>query len=133
MRTASQQAIPKERFVRALGRAPLIRRPSLSVIDRFDLFTETFGPPERNSNRRSTVLVWNFIRIDRNNNATFSLSCRVPAGVRISLATNIKADIVAKWGVAGFADWTLDRLGNVANGDEVPYLVNARPSVIARL
>jgi hypothetical protein len=133
MRTASQRAIPKERFVRALGRAPLLRSPRVAVIDRFDLFTETFGPPERRSYRGSTVLVWNFIRIDRNDSATFSLSSRIPADARISGGTDIEADIVAKSGATGFVDWALDRLRNVANGEGLPGFVGARPSAITRL
>ena len=133
MKTSSHQSVPKERFVRALGRAPVTRRPRVAVIDRFDLFTETFGPPERRLNRRSSILVWNFIQIDRNDNATFSLSCRIPAGARISPATDIKADVVAKSGATVFAYWTLDRLGNVANGEELPCFVDARPSAITRL
>ena len=133
MKTASQQSVPKERFVRALGRAPVTRRPRVAVIERFDLFTETFGPPERRSNGKSTVLVWNFIRIDRNDDATFSLSCRIPAGARVSAATDIRANVVARSGAMRFADWTLDRIGNVANGDELPNFVDARPSAITRL
>lgn len=133
MQIASQQAIPTERFVRALGRAPVNRRPRMAVIDRFDLFTETFGPPERRSHRGSTVLVWNFIRIDRNDNRTFSLSCRRPDGTRLTRATDIEASIAAKSGATRFADWTLDRLGKVANGDELPAFVDAGPSAITRL
>ena len=110
-----------------------MRRPRAAVIDRFDLFTETFGPPERRSYRGSTVLVWNFIRIDRNDFATSSLSSRIPADARISGGTDIKADIVAKSGATGFADWVRNRLGNVANGEEFPSFIVARPSAITRL
>jgi hypothetical protein len=108
-------------------------RPRVTVTDRFDLFTETFGPPERRANGRSTVLVWNFIRIDRTDGHTFSLSCRIPAGAKVSAATDISANVVAKSGAIRFADWTLDRLGNVANGDELPAFVDAKPSAITRL
>jgi hypothetical protein len=133
MRTALQQAIPKERFVRALGRAPLTRRPRVTVIDRFDLFTETFGPPERKARKHGTFFVWNFIRIDQNGNQVFSLASRIPNGAKLRGESEISVDLMAESGSKTFTDWAWERLGAVCNGEEMPRCVGAGNYAITRM
>ena len=133
MRAATQQSVPNYVFVRALGRAPLTRSPKATFLDRFDLFTATFGPPERKSRKHGTLFVWNFIRIDQNGNRVFSLSSRIPNGAKLRGESEICVDLMAESGSRTFTDWALERLGAVCNGEEMPRCVGTGNYAITRL
>jgi hypothetical protein len=133
MRTATQKSVQEDLFIRMLGRVPLTRRPKVSITDRFDLFTETFGPPERSLQKKHMLLVWNFIRIDQNGNRLFSLSSRIPSGTHLTRASEIEVRVVADSGIERFSDWTFERLGDVGNGEELPHFVGTRPYAITPL
>jgi hypothetical protein len=133
MNTAAQESNTFHPFVRVLGDPPRSGAVRMMTVESFDLFTETFGPPERRSHKRAMLLVWNFVRLDRNDLGVFSLSSQIPNSTKITGNLEIEVRLTAERGVKSFIGWTIDRLAGVESGEELPSYVGNGKHTITRL
>jgi hypothetical protein len=129
----AQEKIDAHRFIRQVGKRPLLSQPKCKTPYEPDLFAETFGPPEMemNDRRRSGILFWNFI--DQNGKAAFSLFAEFPAGQKPKDAKNVSVCLSTRNSFSMAYLWTADRLAAVETGDELPILLGAGRFVVSRV
>lgn len=133
MKTAAQESNTFHPFVRVLGDPPRSDAVRMMTVESLDLFTEAFWPPERRPQKRTRLLVWNFVRLDRNDLGFFSLTSRIPNSTKLTDNLEIEVRLTAERGVKSFIGWTIDRLSGVASGEELPAYVGRGAYAIARL
>lgn len=121
---------PKPRIVRVLGRAPRFRNVRMKIHDSFDLFVETFGPPEQIRLAFGRVLFWNFTTPDGNE---VSLLAGLRKGEKLRGRREIQVGLAARRGAKSFTTWTLDRLSKTDNCDEPPLFLSRGSFAIGRL
>jgi hypothetical protein len=128
-----QQEIDPHRFIRQVGKKPLLSQPKYKTHYEPELFAETFGPPEMemNDRRQSGILFWNFV--DQNGKAAFSMFAEFPAGQKAKDARDVPVYLSASRSSSTAYLWTADRLAAVEAGDELPLLVGAAKFVVSRV
>jgi hypothetical protein len=128
-----QQEIDPHRFIRQVGKRPLLSQPKCKTSYEPELFAETFGPPEVEHRKRSCILFWNFADL-KDGKAAFSMFAEFPAGQKTKDAKNVPVCLSARGSCSTAAYlWTADRLGAVENGDEAPLLLGAAKFVVSRV
>ncbi len=125
MNTASlmmnaQEEIDPQHFIRQLGKEPILGLPRCSWAYDPELFAGTFGPPEINNQKRSSILFWNFV--DRDGKPAFSLSVKSPAGRKVYLVSRLQTDTAYFW--TG---------GRLSEADGEPLFLGAGQFVISRV
>jgi hypothetical protein len=129
MKTGTQARAEKNwQFARVLGKRPRLSPTQMATTDTLQLFVEAFGPPEKVATKKSSMLLWNFERIDGARG--FSLLANVPSD---SVPKEIDIRLCARGGVVSFCNWTADRLSLVRNGDEAPLFLDGGKFVVAPL
>jgi hypothetical protein len=125
----AQEKIDPHRFIRQVGKKPLLSQPKCKTHYEPELFAETFGPPEMemNDRRRSGILFWNFV--DQDGKAAFSMFAEFPAGQK---AKDVSVYLSARKSFSTAYLWTADRLAAVETGDELPILLGAGRFVVSR-
>jgi hypothetical protein len=133
MKVDYQQEIDPHRFIRQVGKRPLLSEPKYTTPYEPELFAETFGPPEMemNDRRRSGILFWNFV--DQDGKSAFSMFAEFPAGQKAKNAKDVSVYLAARGSCSTAYLWTADRLGAVDNGDEPPLLLGAAKFVVSRV
>ncbi len=113
-----QQEIDPHRFIRQVGKRPLLSQPKCTIPYEPELFAETFGPPEMemNDRRRSGILFWNFV--DQNGKAAFSLFAEFPGGQKAKNTKDVPVCLSARGSSSTAYLWTADRLAAIESGDE---------------
>jgi len=126
----AQEKIDPQRFIRQVGKRPLLSQPKYTTPYEPELFAETFGPPEMemNNRRRSGILFWNFV--DQDGKAAFSMFAEFPSGQK---AKKVPVCLSARRSSSTAYLWTADRLAAVESGDELPLLVGAAKFVVSRV
>lgn len=129
----AQEKIDPRRFIRQVGKKPLLSQPKYKTPYEPELFAETFGPPEMemNDRRRSGILFWNFV--DQNGKAAFSMFAEFPAAQKANDAKKVPVCLSARRNSSTAYLWTADRLAAVESGDELPLLVGAAKFVVSRV
>lgn len=128
-----QQEIDPHRFIRQVGKRPLLSQPKCTIPYEPELFAETFGPPEMemNDRRRSGILFWNFV--DQNGKAAFSLFAEFPGGQKAKNTKDVPVCLSARGSSSTAYLWTADRLAAIESGDELPLLLGAARFVVSRV
>jgi hypothetical protein len=128
-----QKKIDPHRFIRQVGKRPLLSEPKYTTPYEPELFAETFGPPETemNDRRRSGILFWNFV--DQDGKAAFSMFAEFPAGQKAKDAKKVRVCLSARRSSSTAYLWTADRLAAVETGDELPLLLGAGRFVVSRV
>jgi hypothetical protein len=128
-----QQEIDPHRFIRQVGKRPLLSQPKYTTPYEPELFAETFGPPEMemNDRRRSGILFWNFV--DQNGKAAFSMFAEFPAEQKAKEAKKVPVCLSVRKGSSTAYLWTTDRIAAVESGDEPPLLLGAAKFVVSRV
>src|ERR1700733_5459914 len=128
----AQEKIDPHRFIRQVGKRPLLSQPKYTTPYEPELFAETFGPPEMemNDQRRSGILFWNFV--DQNGKPAFSMFAEFPVGQKAEDAKKVPVCLSARTGSSTAYLWTADRLAAVESGDELPLLLGAAKFVVSR-
>lgn len=129
MKGMQQEANPRQ-FARVLGKPPRFRDIRMEIHDSFDLFVETFGPPEQIRLTFGRVLFWNFTTPDGNG---VSLLAGLRRGEKLLGHQELRVDLAAGRGGKSFVEWTLDRLSSIDNCDEPPLFLSRGSFAINRL
>ncbi len=127
----AQEKIDPHRFIRQVGKRPLLSQPKCKTSYEPKLFAETFGPPEVDHRKRSCILFWNFV--DQDGKAAFSMFAEFPTGQNAKDAKNVPVYLSAHRSSSTAYLWTADRLAAVENGDELPLLLGAAKFVVSRV
>lgn len=129
MKGTQQETNPRQ-FARILGKPPRFRDIRMEIDDSFDLFVETFGPPEQIRLARGRVLFWNFTTPD---GKLFSLLSGIRRGEKLFGRREFRVDIAAGSCAKSFTTWMLDRLSDVDNCNEPPLFLSRGSFAISRL
>lgn len=126
----TQQETNPRQFARVLGKPPRFRDIRMEIHDSFDLFVETFGPPEEIRSTSGRVVFWNFMTP---NGQEVSLLAGLRKGEKLPGRGEIRVCLATGRGGKSFVEWTLDRLSSVDNCDEPPPFLSRGSFVINRL